>query len=202
MHRSGVLKALAWLVPHETAAISVQVLCTPYNHALCHFMQRATYLRLLLSQFLHDIVIARFPPSFSSLMWSAWSPTTVAEVAILILMPFNLICPHAEMNRQEDDVWRYWKEQAKGALAFRSTTEACLIYSDMLILIQLKRKPYQRQAPVSQVIFFFMSLYFERLSFVKGYHCTAASVVVWRWPPFVQNCWLCRDHHVVCVLIW
>ena len=38
IHRSGVL-ALAWLVPHETAAISAQVLCTPYNHAPCHFMQ-------------------------------------------------------------------------------------------------------------------------------------------------------------------
>ena len=35
-HRSGVL---AWLVPHETAAVSAQVLCTPYNHAPCHFMQ-------------------------------------------------------------------------------------------------------------------------------------------------------------------
>ena len=35
---SGVLTELAWLVPHETAAISV-VLCTPYNHAPCHFMQ-------------------------------------------------------------------------------------------------------------------------------------------------------------------
>ena len=39
IHWSGVLTALAWLVPHETAAILVQVLCTPYNHALCHFMQ-------------------------------------------------------------------------------------------------------------------------------------------------------------------
>ena len=37
--RSGVLTALAWLVPHETAAISAHVLCTPYNHAPCHFMQ-------------------------------------------------------------------------------------------------------------------------------------------------------------------
>ena len=37
--RSGVLRALPWLVPHETAAISVQVLCTPNNHAPCHFMQ-------------------------------------------------------------------------------------------------------------------------------------------------------------------
>ena len=38
-HRSGVLTALTWLVPHETAAVSVQVLCTPYNHAPYHFMQ-------------------------------------------------------------------------------------------------------------------------------------------------------------------
>ena len=39
IHRSGVLTALAWLVPHETAAVSAQVLCTPYNHASCHIMQ-------------------------------------------------------------------------------------------------------------------------------------------------------------------
>ena len=32
-------EVLAWLVPHETAAVSAQVLCTPYNLALCHFMQ-------------------------------------------------------------------------------------------------------------------------------------------------------------------
>ena len=39
IHRSGVLTVLAWLVPHETAAVLAQVLCTPYNHAPCHFMQ-------------------------------------------------------------------------------------------------------------------------------------------------------------------
>ena len=39
IHRSGVLTTLAWLVPHETAAVSAQVLCTPYNHVPCHFMQ-------------------------------------------------------------------------------------------------------------------------------------------------------------------
>ena len=42
IHRSGVLTALAWLVPHETAAISAHVLCTPYNHAPCHFLQSHT----------------------------------------------------------------------------------------------------------------------------------------------------------------
>ena len=26
-------------MPHETAVVSAQVLCTPYNHAPCHFMQ-------------------------------------------------------------------------------------------------------------------------------------------------------------------
>ena len=41
-HRSGVLTALAWLVPQESAARESQsrrVLCTPYSHAPCHFMQ-------------------------------------------------------------------------------------------------------------------------------------------------------------------
>ena len=31
-----VFTVLSWLVPHETAAVSVQVLCTPYSHTLCH----------------------------------------------------------------------------------------------------------------------------------------------------------------------
>ena len=35
VHRSGVLTALAWLVPRETAAVSAR-LCAPYNHAPCH----------------------------------------------------------------------------------------------------------------------------------------------------------------------
>ena len=39
IHYSGVVTALAWLVPRETAAVTAQVLCTPYNHAPCHFMQ-------------------------------------------------------------------------------------------------------------------------------------------------------------------
>ena len=32
IHRSGVLTALTWLVPHETAAVSARVLCTPHYH--------------------------------------------------------------------------------------------------------------------------------------------------------------------------
>ena len=39
IHRSGVLTALTWLVPRKTAAISAQVLWTPFNHAPCHFMK-------------------------------------------------------------------------------------------------------------------------------------------------------------------
>ena len=49
--------ALAWLVPHETAAVSAQVLCTPYNHAPCHFMQsriRKVYACLAVTCHLHS----------------------------------------------------------------------------------------------------------------------------------------------------
>ena len=56
IHRSGVLTALAWLVPQETAAVSAQVLCTPYNHAPCHFMQshiRKVYACLAVTCHLH-----------------------------------------------------------------------------------------------------------------------------------------------------
>ena len=47
---------LAWLVPHETAAVSAQVLCTPYNHVPCHFMQshiRKVYACLAVTCHLH-----------------------------------------------------------------------------------------------------------------------------------------------------
>ena len=43
-------------VPHETAAVSAQILCTPYNHAPCHFMQshiRKVYARLAVTCRLH-----------------------------------------------------------------------------------------------------------------------------------------------------
>ena len=56
IHRSGVLTELAWLVLHETAAVSAQVLCTPYNHAPCHFMQshiRKVYACLAVTCHLH-----------------------------------------------------------------------------------------------------------------------------------------------------
>ena len=57
IHRSGVLTALAWLVPHETAAVSAQVLCTPYNQAPCHFRQshiRKVYACLAVTCHLHS----------------------------------------------------------------------------------------------------------------------------------------------------
>ena len=50
------IAVLTWLVPHETAAISAQVLCTPYNHAPCHFMQshiRKVYTCLAVTCHLH-----------------------------------------------------------------------------------------------------------------------------------------------------
>ena len=56
IHRCGVLTALAWLVPHETAAVSAQLLRTPYNHAPCHFMQshlRKVYACLAVTCHLH-----------------------------------------------------------------------------------------------------------------------------------------------------
>ena len=56
IHRSGVLTALAWLVQLETAAVSAQVLCTPYNHAPCHFVEshlRKVYAYLAVTCHLH-----------------------------------------------------------------------------------------------------------------------------------------------------
>ena len=51
-----MLTALAWLVPHETAAVFAQILCMPYNHAPCHFMQshiRKVYACLAVTCHLH-----------------------------------------------------------------------------------------------------------------------------------------------------
>ena len=59
IHRSGVLTALAWLVPQESAdreSQSQRILCTPYNHAPCHFMQshiRKVYACLAVTCHLH-----------------------------------------------------------------------------------------------------------------------------------------------------
>ena len=66
IHWSGVLTALAWLVPHETAAVSAQVLCTPYNHAPCTFMQshiRKVYACLAVTCHLH--FRQKWPGSFT-----------------------------------------------------------------------------------------------------------------------------------------
>ena len=62
-HRSGVLTALAWLVPNETAAVSAQVLCTPYNHAPCHFLQ--SHIRKVFSCNLPPALLAEWPGSFT-----------------------------------------------------------------------------------------------------------------------------------------
>ena len=66
IHRSGVLTALAWLVPHETDAILVQVQCTLYNHAPSHFMQShicKVYACLAVTCHLH-LLLAEWPGSF------------------------------------------------------------------------------------------------------------------------------------------
>jgi len=56
IHRGGVLTALAWLVPYETAAVSAKVLCTPYNHAPYHFMQ--SHIRKV-----HPYLACNLPPA-------------------------------------------------------------------------------------------------------------------------------------------
>ena len=66
IHRSGVLTALAWLVPHETAAVSAQILCTPYSHAPCHFIQ--SHIRngvCVFSCNLPHALLAEWPGSFT-----------------------------------------------------------------------------------------------------------------------------------------
>ena len=50
IHGSGVLTALAWLsgATWNNAAVSTQVLCTPYNHAPCRVTScRTTYVRCM-----------------------------------------------------------------------------------------------------------------------------------------------------------
>ena len=52
----SVVAELVWLVPHETATLSVQVLYTPCNHAACHLMQshmRKVYACLAVTCHLH-----------------------------------------------------------------------------------------------------------------------------------------------------
>ena len=81
IHRSGVLTALAWLVPHETAAVSAQVLCTPYNHAPCHFMHshiRKVYACLAVTCHLHLAECWFFLYSF---LWF--------ELLVVIVMSFS-----------------------------------------------------------------------------------------------------------------
>ena len=58
IHWSGVLTALAWQVPQNLLpeSRSWRILCTPYNHAPCHFMQshiRKVYVCLAVTCHLH-----------------------------------------------------------------------------------------------------------------------------------------------------
>ena len=130
MHRSGVLKALAWLLPHGTAAISVQILCTPYNHATCHFMQ--------------SHILKTATQSISS--WHSHCQIPPPPPLDVICMEPNNFCwsSHFDFDTIQSDLsacgnkqtgrWclalleraTLKKEQAKGAQACRSTIEACL----------------------------------------------------------------------------
>ena len=67
IHRSGVLTALAWLVPRETAAVSAQVLCTPYNHAPWHFMQ--SHIRKVYACLAVTCTLGRMTGIFYMLLW-------------------------------------------------------------------------------------------------------------------------------------
>ena len=67
IHRSGVHTALAWLVPHETAAVTAQVLCTPYNHAPCHFMQ--SHIRKVYTCLAVTCAFVRMTGIFYVLLW-------------------------------------------------------------------------------------------------------------------------------------
>ena len=65
IHQSGVLTALAWLVPHEIDAVSAQVLCTLYNCAPCHFTQCHIHLgACVFSCNLPPALLAEWPGSF------------------------------------------------------------------------------------------------------------------------------------------
>ena len=69
IHRNGVLMVVTWLVPHETAAVSAHVLCTPYNHAPVYSVIsfEATYARFacVFSCNLPPALLAEWPGSFT-----------------------------------------------------------------------------------------------------------------------------------------
>ena len=123
IHWSGVLKALAWLGPHETAAVSAQVLRTPYNHALRHFMQShilKTATQSIPSWHSHCQI---HPPNMdpNNCCWSSHFDFDTIQSDL-----------SACGNKQTGSwclVLLEWatlkKEQAKGTQAFRSTIEAC-----------------------------------------------------------------------------
>ena len=102
IHRSGVLTALAWLVPHETAAVSVQVPCTSYNHAPCHFMQ--SHIMHVISCNLPPALLAEWPGSFSFACYcteceqSLECEQSVISFMFLLLLFFFLFNRHRNVN--------------------------------------------------------------------------------------------------------
>ena len=101
INRSRVLTALASLVPHETAAVSAQVMCTPYNHAPCHFMQshiRKVYACFAVTCYLHfwqndrDLLRATVAAEFSPSPSQFNTLVLFTSVTVLILFQLCWLC--------------------------------------------------------------------------------------------------------------
>ena len=76
--------ALTWLVPRETAAVSAQVLRTPYNHAPCHFMQ--------------SHIIMDFVKLLSDLIWRVYE---TSQIRTCSLKSLNALASEYTLKRQE-----------------------------------------------------------------------------------------------------
>ena len=66
IHRSGVLTVLAWLVPHETAAISAHSVYTVQPKTVSLHAKPHTYGACIFSCYLSPALLAAWPGSFTS----------------------------------------------------------------------------------------------------------------------------------------
>jgi len=133
IHWSGVLTALAWWVLHETAAISAQVLYTPYNHAPCHFMQshiHKVYVCLAVTCHLHlwqndrDLLRATVVMQGWNRYWNKGQhrKVTLGKILLLLLQGFE---PATFQSRVQHS--NHWAIPApKWQVAFSSTTTSPL----------------------------------------------------------------------------
>ena len=88
-------------MPYETAAVSVQVMCTPYNHAPCHLMQshiRKVHACLAVTCHLHfwqndrDLLRAIVATEFSPPPSQFNSLVLFTSVTVLILFQLCWLC--------------------------------------------------------------------------------------------------------------